>query len=87
VFVEPVIAYDVQKCNKEYMQRSEVVLCSVLAIFDVGLTKCILSVNNYYNRTFVAVVDPRTHISFLFTRCRYLSIFDILLLTDSLGLN
>jgi len=31
--------------------------------------------------TFVAAVDPGTRISFLFARCRYLSIFRVLLLT------
>ena len=44
---------------------------------------------NKYTTTaaFVAVVYPGTCISFLFTRCRYLSIFNILLLTNYLGLN
>jgi len=37
--------------------------------------------------TFVAIVDPETCISFLFDRCRYLSIFRILLLSNWLGLN
>jgi len=32
--------------------------------------------------TFVAVVDPGTSISFLFARCRYLSIFGMLLLIN-----
>jgi len=32
--------------------------------------------------TFVAVVDLGTRISFIFARCRYLSIFRILLLTN-----
>jgi len=37
--------------------------------------------------TFVAVLDPRTCISFLFNRCRYLSIFGILLFINEFGLN
>ena len=32
--------------------------------------------------TFVAVVDPKTRVSFLFARCRYLSIFRILILSS-----
>jgi len=32
--------------------------------------------------TFVAVVEPETRISFLLARCRYLSIFRILLVTN-----
>jgi len=34
---------------------------------------------------FVAVVDPGTRISFLFARCRYLSISGILLLTNNIN--
>jgi len=37
--------------------------------------------NNTTTATFTAVVDPGMHISFFFTRCRYLLIFGILLLT------
>jgi len=37
--------------------------------------------------TFVAVVDLGTRISLMFARCRYMSIFRILLLTDQLRLN
>ena len=48
------------------------------------LTSTGWSGNDYTTTTFVAIVNPgtRSRISFLFVRCRYLSIFDILLLND-----
>jgi len=41
-----------------------------------------LEVASVTSTTFAAVVDPGTRISFLFARCRYLSIFGILLLIN-----
>ena len=43
-------------------------------------TECVITTGTR-TATFMAVVDPGMHISFLFARCRYRSFFAILLLT------
>jgi len=76
-------------CDPSFKRLSVIICTFVLYFSSCPYTQLqsmcspfIETIVGYNSNVRIAVVDPGTRIPFLFARCRYLSIFSILLLTN-----